>query len=505
MHLSPAPRQATYDVVVIGSGLGGLTAAALCAARGMQVLVVEQAERTGGYAQGFRRGPYSFDAGLHGTSFGWIEPRLPTILNRLGVGDRVRFAPCGDPLYSVFLPDFRFDAPTGAEEFVASNTQRFPDDARAFEQLYRDMQGITEELVRPRPQGSLDSLSAAEGQFDLLLRYRSMTLHEAFETHGFTERFRAVFAGSWPLLGDPPLHISLVAFAAMLVVRAGTGEHYCLGTFQSLVDALTDAVLRHDGEIVVGTEAGRIVVDEGRVAAVELADGTTVGTGAVVANADAHQTFFELVGEEHLPENFARRVARLQPSLSALVVYAATALPREAVDLPHVCFVHDSWDHEESYKRMQAGEPASLMLSVPSLTDPSLAPEGEQTVHCVALVEPGTEAEWAANKDRRVNVVLDRIESVMPGFRKNLRFVEAATPVDLARLARNHRGAVYGYSNAPASVGSKRPSTDTPVEGLYLASQWTQPGSGSLGAIYAGVRAANLVAGEAAEHLGAAV
>jgi phytoene desaturase len=496
-----APRRAAYDVVVIGSGLGGLTAAALSAARGKSVLLVEQADHTGGYAHGFSRGPYKFDAGIHTTSFGWIEPTLPTMLREMGVGDRVEFARCEDPLYSVFMPGMRFDAPSGVEAFLAAHAAEFPEDARELKRLYGEMQPLTEELTRPRPEGSLHSLQAAEGEFDRLLRFRSSTLDEIFEQHALSKKMRALLSASWINLGLPPSRLSFVSWAPMVVVRVETGEYYCIGTFQSLVDALTEAIRLNGGDVAVRTPARRIVVEEGRVVGVELEDSRTIAAEAVVANADAHQTLLELVGEEQLPDNIVRRVSRMQASSSAVVLYAATALPREAVDLPHQSYVHDTWDHEESWERIQRGEPSSFMLCVPSLTDPSVAPTGEQIVHCVALVAPGTRDEWAAKKQGFVEKLLQRIDAVMPGFRDKLVFVEAATPPDLVRRARNHEGAVYGWANSPAQVGSKRPSNKTPIDGLYLASQWTQPGTGSLGSIYAGVRAANLIAGGSAEHL----
>jgi phytoene desaturase len=497
-----APRDGTYDVVVIGSGLGGLTAAALSAREGKRVLVVEQAGRLGGYAQGFRRGSYLFDAGIHGTSFGWIEPTLPNLLEQMGVGDRVQFAECGEPLYTVFLPGLRFDAPNGAEAFLAAHAAACPDDAEPLARLYKVMQDITEELTRPRPDATLRSLTEAERRFDSLLRYRMSTLAEVLDEFSCSERLGSLIAAPWVNLGLPPSRLSFISWAALTVVRTETGEHYCLGSFESLVQALAHAVGSNGGKIALATPARRILLDDGRVAGVELADGSRLRTGAVVSNADAKQTFEDLVGLEQLPANFVQRLSRLRPSLSAFVLYAATAMPREAVDLPHISYVHDSWDHEESHARMEAGELASLMVTVPTLTDPSLAPPGKQLVNCVALVGAGAAESWAESKGRYVELLLERIDQIMPGFRANLTFAEAATPVAFEQRSWNQGGAVYGWENTPQQVGSKRLSSATPVEGLYLASQWAQPGTGSLATIYSGVRAANLVLGRPAEHLG---
>jgi phytoene desaturase len=499
-----APRAAAYDVVVIGSGLAGLMAAAWSARAGRSVLVVEQEKSIGGYAHGFQRGEYSFDAGIHGVSFGTIEPTLPTLLRELGVRDRVDFAPCDDPLYSAFFPDVRFDVLNGGDEFIAAHAELFPADADALRRLYREMQTLTEQLTRPRPTGSISSLAEADGRFDTLLRYRTATLSEVFEEYSLSERLRTLLGASWVNLGLPPSRLAFVSWAPLTVVRAETGEHYCRGSFQQLVDALTRAIESFGGELVVETPVRSVLLEQGRATGVRLDDGTEVRAGAVISNADARQTFEQLVGLENLPAAFARRLVKMQESLSAVVLYAAAAMPREAVDLPHVSYIHDSLDHDASYARMERGELSSLILTVPTLVDPTLAPPGEQLVNCVALVARGRDEEWTRSKERTIDLLVERIDEVMPGFRDKLTFAEAATPAALEHHSWNYRGAAYGWENSPRQVGSRRLSNVTPIDGLLLAGHWAQPGTGSLAAIYSGLRAASVVLGGPAEHLDAA-
>ncbi len=493
-----------YDLVVIGSGLAGLMAAAMSAKAGRSVLVVEQSSGLGGYAHGFSRGSYQFDAGIHGTSFGTIEPTLVSLLEELGVGDRVEFLPVEEPLFSTFFPDFRFDAPGGADEFLEAHAELVPGSGPVMRRLYSTMQGITEELTRPRPAGSLESFEQAEGSFETLLRYRTATLAEVFEAVSLPERLCAVLAAPWINLGLPPSRLAFVSWAPLTVVRAETGEHYCRGSFQQLVDALAFAVRSSGGEIAVETAARRIIVEDGRAVGVELESGTRIRATSVVSNADARQTFERLVGLEHVPTTFARRLSRMRESLSACVLYAAASFQPEEIDLPHVSYVHDSWDHDDSYARMERGELASIMITVPTLTDPSLAPPDEQLVNCVALVARGDDDTWARSSEQTLEVLLDRVNAVLPGFRDRLTFAEVATPVALERRAWNHRGAAYGWENSPPHVGSRRLSPVTPIAGLFLAGHWAQPGTGSLAAAYSGVRAANSVLGRPAEHLGPA-
>src|SRR5437588_6862939 len=124
------PRRHEYDVVVIGSGMGGLSTASYLACAGKSVLVLEQHERPGGYAHGFEREGYVFDVAVHMTS--GAEPlsvgyggMIHHLLTLLGVRDRLTFIPL-DPFYVGAFPGLRFAAPQGTEEYIDAHAQLFP-------------------------------------------------------------------------------------------------------------------------------------------------------------------------------------------------------------------------------------------------------------------------------------------------------------------------------------------------------------------------------------------
>jgi len=348
------PRGDSYDIVVIGAGLGGLTAAAFLARAGRQVLVIERQEEVGGLAQSLRRGPYRFDSGLYATSFGSVEPSLHTLLNELGVGDRVEWIRCPPPLYSGFFGDERVDVPFGVESYSHALKELFPHESAGIDSFIELTTRLTRELEKPRPKGSAEDLRTASETFETILTYRHATLGEVLDAHLSDARLKALIGANWPNLALPPSRLSYVAWSGMPTIRVEDGQYYCAGGFHNLAEALAAAVEMHGGEIMRGTEVTGITLRDGSVAGVTLGD-QEVRAEAVVSNGDLLSTYESLVGLEHLPARLVRQLRKLHPSLSAFTVYTATTLDLARTGLGHVTFAYPSWNLDESYAGSVAG------------------------------------------------------------------------------------------------------------------------------------------------------
>jgi prolycopene isomerase len=488
----------TYDAIVIGTGLGGLTAAAILARSGKRVLAVERHDRVGGYAHSFRRGPYLFDAAVHlvgGCEGGNLIDRL---LRGLAVRDRCQFVAV-DPCYQTYFPDFSLAAPTGLHEFTGAYQRAFPEDAAGIQGFLEECSTMRADTSRLLAGERPESRAAALQRLHALQRRRKATVADVLNTHVTSSPARAALTTLWPYVGLPPERLSFLYWAAMLMTYVEDGAYYCRGTFQVLANTLADVVRESGGDVALRCQVRKVDIDSSGVAGIVLDDGRRIAARTVLSNADARQTVHELVGCEHFPTRYQKSLTRLQPSLSALVAYLATDLPADALPGAHETFYFASWDHEESYATSLAGAPSWFTLTVPTSIDADLAPPGDSLIVFTTLVPFGAVANWREVKKLYRQRIIDAIGTVIPGLSSHLKLIEVGTPQTMQRYTRNSAGALYGWALSPNQIGPGRPSVNPPVPGLYLAGHWTQPGGGVYGVVTSGVLAARAILGHDTE------
>ncbi len=482
-----------HDVIVVGGGVGGLTAAALLAKAGVDVVVVEAAERAGGYARAAHSGPYTFDPAVHALS---DPPLFRAMLAFLGITDVCSMIDL-DTFFTGVLPGIRFDAPIGTmEAFVGAHTAVLPDEHAAAVTSFFAAGTDLHEQAHALPQSAgLADLDRLQAEYPAAFRYRKATVNEALDDYLTDPVARAVCALNGMMQGLAPRHLSMNTFAQAVGTYVTEGAFMFAGGAQTFTDALVIAIERGGGTVLTGTAVASIVVAEGTVTGVELADGRTLHATAVISNADATSTYDHLLPADALPVPFLRKVRRLGAAPSAVILHAATTHDLAAADAKDTTVV-SGFDLDACFDATAAGDPQSVLIRVPSLVDPSLAPAGEHVVAVTAFAPQSAEPDWEEAAERWRDRLLAVAEQTFPGLAAGLTHTQVTTPAMLALQARRQGGTAFGWAPTPQAAGGSRPAPVTPLPGLYLAGAFTQPGGCFLRAMISGVFSSGLVMGQ---------
>lgn len=480
-------KQETYDVIVIGAGIGGLSTAALLAKAGKSVLLVERHDRPGGYAHGFRRRNYHFDAGVHLVSGCGPEgyengSTIYKISRALGIDTENVFIPICSFARAVF-PEFEVPLNAGEAAFVTGLSERFPQEKDNLFALIRLCKLLAEEAMLAEEvleQSKTRQVSPTK-LLENLFRYRRASLAEALDEFLVDARLKSACAALWPYLGLPPSQLSFLYWASMMAGYTYEGGYYCRGSFQAYANRLAASIEAQGGEVLLNASVRRIIVEQGKASGILLENGQAIRAETVVSNIDIRQTAELLIGSEHLPKACLDGLEKLVPSLSIFATYIATDLPIADQVHSHESFFYETFDHEAGYALTCEGRSNWFSATLPSLADPSLAPEGQHIMLLTTLCPFDIGISWRQAKVRFQNGLLEKAERHFPGLNDHLLLVESGSPRTLERYTLNHAGAAYGFAPTPDQIGPNRPDVRGALPGLYHTGHWTRPGGGVAG------------------------
>ncbi len=485
-----AHEETSWDAIVIGSGLGGLSAAARLATTGQRVLVLEQHVYAGGYAHHFLRRVrgtktvYDFDVALHQT--GDLAPGRPMhdILSKLGVLEQLRLRRF-DVAYRSVGPAHDLQIPADADAYERCLSAAYPEAAAGIHGLFQTLRHMDE----PGPDGGLSPAAIAA---------MPLSLQELMDAHVRDERVQSVFATLWGYLGLLPDEVSAFLYARMWSSYHFGGCFYMEGGGQALSDAFVRVIESNGGRVLLRTEVEAIETERRRITGVSTRQRGRFRAPIVVSNAAAPLTFDRLLDDPSLAQEERALIDTLPFSCSIHQTYLGIRGDASKLGLPdRAAFFTRSYDFAEERRALEVGDYGAQgwMIGNHTLADPAHVPAGRSVLHASMMAngrlwQDLDEETYRARKRELEDFLIDRLAEVIPDLRDRIEICETGTPHTMQRYSWNPTGSIYGSA---ASVGTTHLSPRTSVPGLYLAGAWGFPSAGFEGAMISGWTTAGLV------------
>ncbi len=508
-----------YDAIVIGGGHNGLVAAAYLARAGRRVVVLERRERVGGAAvseqvfPGFTFSVFSYVVSL-------LRPEIVRDLDLPRHGLHIL------PLESTLTPLANGDCLAQWNDHdqnrraLARHSLR---DAEAYDEFGRLMHQLARAvkpllgMVPPDPAsfaprdlaglarlgGYFRGLGAA--QFHALHKLLTMSSADYLDEWFETEALKATKSASGiigTLLGPRSPGTAYVLLHHYMGELDGVFRAwgFAKGGNGSVSAAIAAAARGFGAEIRTAAPVARVLIEHGRAAGVVLESGEELRAGLVASNADPRRTFFELVGEEHLPAEFVDGIRRFRfRGASAKVNLALgelpsfTCLPGNGPHLRGAISISPSVDYlERAYDDAKYGEFSRrpyLDIVIPSMIDPAMAPPGKHVMSIFAQYAPyRLNGGWTdARREAFGDAVVDTLAEYAPNLRGAILHRQVITPADIERIVGISEGNIFHGELSLQQMFFLRPVPEwakyrTPIDGLYQCGSGTHPGGGVMGA-----------------------
>jgi len=507
----------TWDAIVIGSGIGGLTAAVLMGMHaGKRVLVLERHYVAGGFTHTFHRPGYEWDVGLH--YIGQMQDENSAVRRAFDhvTESKVRWQAMPE-IYDRFIIGGRtFEYAAGLERFREGIAQSFPSEIRAIDRYIAAVQACNRasglynaEKAVPAPVAALaGGLMRAP-----YMRWAKHTTREVIESFTGNRELIGVLTGQWGDYGLPPGKSSFAVHATIAEHYFG-GASYPVGGASTIAAAIIPQVERNGSVVVTSAEVTSILLDGARATGVRMSDGREFRSGTVLSDAGAANTFERLL-PPNLPalDSLRRQLLRLQPSTAHISLYVGLSQSDAVLGLQGTnLWVYPSFDHDRNVEQFERNLDAPLpvvYLSFPSAKDPDFQRRhaGKSTVEAITMLPYAAFDRWGETrwkkrgdeygefKERLQARLFAELERQAPSVVGNIAYTELSTPLTTRHFMNYGHGEIYGIASTPDRFLMRELGARTPIRGLYLTGQ-DAAGLGVVGALMGGVISASAATGK---------
>jgi all-trans-retinol 13,14-reductase len=502
-----------YDAIVIGSGIGGLTAAALLSKfNRKKVLILEQHFVVGGFIQEFSHAGFRWDIGVQAVE-GVAKGDIGRAVFDYITDGKLQWKKLPDPYEKLVYPDFTFEIDSNREHYITDLIDLFPAETSNLKQYFFDLKkavlwyGIYL-TVQNAPQWFQEIAQPWVRRCGTLAR---LTTQEYLDRHFQDPRLKALLTSQWIGYGLPPAQSSF-GIHALVSQNWGKGSWYPVGGSQAITDCILPTIERAGGTVLLRQRVTEIMVEKGTAIGVRTQkahDGTAeieeYYAPVIISDAGAVNTYTKLlredvdIGDRHPMRSFPKGYSML---ILFLGLNASPAtLGFEVADY----WIYSGYDHDRALQE-QLSKPEKILnsciLSFPSLKSPT----AQHTAEITIFAEYDYFAQWQSQpwrkrdtdyyelKEKISQCMIDFVEQRYPGFKTSIECYELATPLTMEYFDLSDKGAAYGIPWVPERFDQRWIGAKTPIKNLYLTGADALI-HGIVGALMAGVMTSGLANG----------
>ncbi len=505
---------ADYDTIIIGSGMSGLTTAAIMAKEGKKVLILERHYTAGGFTHVFKRPGYEWDVGIHYVGEMGKKSSFSRKISDYITNEKLEWADMGDVYDRVVIGNKIYDFPKGKGNLINQLKGNFPDDYEAIDKYFL----IVDQAVKANRGFFMDKgmpmfLSRVFGSLlrRRFLKYSRKTTLEVLSELTDNPELIKVLTAQYGDYGLPPAESSFIMHA-ILVKHYFSGGYFPIGGSSQIALTIDKVIEAAGGTIIINAEVEQVIINAGRATGVRLSDGREIMANTIISSTGVHNTVNKLLPQDlAYTKSLAKQMSKISPSAAHSCLYVGLNGSPEELNLPKANYwiYPEKGSHEEKLARYKEDINAELPLvyiSFPAAKDPDWQNRypGKSTIDIITLMPYEVFAAWENTswkkrgedyeelKEKIAQRLLAKLYELEPQTKGKVDCYELSTPLTTKNFVNYEKGEIYGLEHSPARFENKSLRPHTGIKNFYLTGQDIST-AGVVGAMAAGLLTASAV------------